>query len=323
MPIDITTSTVRRLRKSKRRLKQPANIPEWKPPLQWEKDYMIYLTRNVNLWRDSCIQKVIPFLDDLVLSSQVVRPPEASNIKSDSSGRVDGWVDQLERIMMEYEITLKELPTGPDWNFNASQVGKGVDEWNKDQWYKISDSVLSVPLVQANPWLSDTIQSFAKENVSLISKLQGNTVRDIEEVINRGIRQGKTAKTIEQELLDGTDLQKGVFHKTETRARLIARDQVDKLNGQLTNLRQTEAGITQYRWRTAMDERVRKKHKSMSGKLCQWGNSTVYKNTPFPKEEWKLRSSIGGISLHPGQDYQCRCYAEPDFSTIVESLEDI
>lgn len=73
-----------------------------------------------------------------------------------------------------------------------------------------------------------------------------------------------------------------------TRARLIARDQVSKATGELNKLRQREVGVSRYRW-TSGDERVRPDHEANSGKVFEWSSPP----------------STG----HPGEDVQCRCTA--------------
>ena len=74
-------------------------------------------------------------------------------------------------------------------------------------------------------------------------------------------------------------------------ARRIARDQVSKPTGQLSHIRQTQAGVTRYRWTTAADERVRPSHQELDGTLQRWDSPT----------------SEG----FPGSSVQCRCWAEP------------
>lgn len=56
-------------------------------------------------------------------------------------------------------------------------------------------------------------------------------------------------------------------------------------------LRQQEAGYTHYIWRTSGDGRVRSSHAANEGRIFAWGNPP----------------STG----HPGEDYGCRCRAEP------------
>ena len=78
---------------------------------------------------------------------------------------------------------------------------------------------------------------------------------------------------------------------SDSRAKLIARDQVAKLNGELTKERQTDLGVTGYIWRTVGDERVRDEHADNDGQFFTWDSPP----------------STGA----PGEDIQCRCWAEP------------
>lgn len=79
---------------------------------------------------------------------------------------------------------------------------------------------------------------------------------------------------------------------TESRAKLIARDQTSKMNAAVTESRQSSLGIKQYTWRTSGDERVRDSHAANDGQVFSWDD---------PPED----------TGHPGQDINCRCTAEP------------
>jgi SPP1 gp7 family putative phage head morphogenesis protein len=105
---------------------------------------------------------------------------------------------------------------------------------------------------------------------------------------------------------------------TEERARVIARDQVGKLNGQLTELRQRQAGVTTYYWRTSRDERVREAHDVLEGMLCRWDDPTVYSDDGGAT--WKPRSAIGAFEGQPGGEFQCRCSAESNVAQVLEAL---
>ena len=74
--------------------------------------------------------------------------------------------------------------------------------------------------------------------------------------------------------------------------RRIARDQTTKTIGGLTEIRQKQAGIAGYIWRTSGDESVRPTHAAHNGKFFLWANPPV-------------------ATGHPGNDIQCRCTAEP------------
>lgn len=89
---------------------------------------------------------------------------------------------------------------------------------------------------------------------------------------------------------------------TSRRARNIARDQTAHMHGEMNRARQVRMGIDRYVWRTALDERVRPKHREKEGKIFDWAN---------PPED----------TGHPGYDYNCRCVAVPYFESIPAALQ--
>lgn len=64
-----------------------------------------------------------------------------------------------------------------------------------------------------------------------------------------------------------------------------------KMNAILTGIRQQSVGVTHYVWRTCQDNAVRDSHRDREGRVFSW-----------------QERPMGG---HPGEDYNCRCEAEP------------
>lgn len=95
------------------------------------------------------------------------------------------------------------------------------------------------------------------------------------------------------------------FNLSKSKAKLIARDQTGKLNGKLNKYRQEQIGGKRYVWRGAMDHRERKDHKRLEGKTFDWSKPPVVDRAT-------------GRRGHPGEDYQCRCYAEMVLEDIVD-----
>lgn len=92
---------------------------------------------------------------------------------------------------------------------------------------------------------------------------------------------------------------------TESRANLISRDQTLKLAGNVTAVRQQNAGVTEYTWSTSLDERVRGGHQELEGTRQSWLVAPVV-------------DEKSGRRAHPGQDFQCRCVALP----VIPELDD-
>jgi SPP1 gp7 family putative phage head morphogenesis protein len=127
--------------------------------------------------------------------------------------------------------------------------------------------------------------------------------------------------TVERKMKDGTvksvtlkskqptiaDLIQQQYSVSESHARMLARDQVAKLNGQLAQEQQRDAGVTEYIWRSMDDSRVRKRHKELDGQRFRWSEPPVVDERTNRRE-------------HPAGDYQCRCFAEPIFDIETLSL---
>lgn len=136
----------------------------------------------------------------------------------------------------------------------------------------------------------ELFRGYARENVNLIKSLSQDYFVDLERDISTALREGKNTRELVKQIQSTTGA-------TKSRAELIARDQIGKLNGQINEARQTELGLTKYQWSTSGDERVRSSHASLEGSIQEWSSPPV--------------ESAGGARNHPGEAISCRCTAEP------------
>lgn len=143
-------------------------------------------------------------------------------------------------------------------------------------------------------------RAWTSTNSRLIKSIPVELLDNVSRVINAGFRNGSSIKTIKEQL-------KMQFKISDNRARLIARDQIAKLSSNVVQQESQELGYDLYVWVTSRDgDRVRKSHRVMEGKICSWNDPTIYKNN-LQEKRWRKRSSIGGVELNIGQDFQCRC----------------
>lgn len=133
-------------------------------------------------------------------------------------------------------------------------------------------------------------QSDVKPAIDLSTRLSFSSIKGITEDQTKRmegrlipmILRGAPAK-------DMTKVLSEEFGYARNRAKFIARDQAASFSGNLNRIRQQQAGISEYDWLTADDERVRPAHREREGKRFRWSD---------PPE--------GG---HPGEDFNCRCTA--------------
>lgn len=168
------------------------------------------------------------------------------------------------------------------------QIFEAVSNFNANEFSQIMKQSLGVDVFRSEPDLYELMQLWAKENVNLIKSVENNYFERIENIISNAVRDGTLTKDVVKQIQELTGV-------SERRAQLIATDQIGKLNGQLTMYRQIKAGIDEYIWRTAGDNRVRPSHQLRNRKRFSWSN-------PPPDG-------------HPGMAIRCRCVAIPVIDT--------
>jgi len=216
--------------------------------------------------------------------------------------RFDTFDDELTAIIDALSVEYFRELSQTEVKRIALLQGIGVSDFNRMQNNKVFQRVLGVDVFNSEPWLEAALNNFASENAALISTLSQRHVNEVRGIVARGVREGLTAEAVREQI-------RARVGKTTANLKLIARDQVSKLNGKLTELRQREVGIERYTWRTAMDERVRGRpggryptatpsHWDKEGEVYSWDDPPA-------------------DTGHPGADYQCRCYAEPILEDLV------
>lgn len=174
-------------------------------------------------------------------------------------------------------------------------VQKEQDDVNRQLSLLIEQvTTVNISSILSSESLGDLVTDSISANVGLIKSIPRKFFSEIESIVNNGFQNGYTYRQIQSEIL-------AVGESTKKRAKLIARDQVGKLNGQFNQARQESLGIDGYTWDTSGDERVRDSHRALDGKKFKW-------NKP---------PAVG----HPGQEIQCRCAAIPDIDGMLRKRD--
>lgn len=136
-----------------------------------------------------------------------------------------------------------------------------------------------------------TIEEFRRRNVALITNLRDEHVTAVSDILRAATASGARHEDVAPEIADRL----GVGF---SRAKLIARDQTNKINSQMAQASAASAGIEEYTWGTAKDENVRPDHKRLQGRRFR------YDDPPVTDQRTGRRNN-------PGEDIQCRCVAIP------------
>jgi SPP1 gp7 family putative phage head morphogenesis protein len=223
--------------------------------------------------------------------------------------RSDGVIDTLDRIIGGIRIRIAGAVEPPaDIEKEVTIIGGEVVKFNRKEFDRQMVAHFGVAPTVNDRFVAPAMRAFIKDNVALVRSVTTEVLPKLEQTVSRSLRAGRRVEELRDELVKQFDLSKN-------RAALIARDQVGKLNGELTELRQRAIGVEEYDWDNSQDERVRDSHAVMQGKRCRWDDPTVFWDED--EEAWVPRSQIDGVEEHPGQDYQCRCNAIPAISEDI------
>jgi SPP1 gp7 family putative phage head morphogenesis protein len=272
-----------------RKLRRP---PRPASTVNLERSYYREIRRQLNDARRLVEAHVLPALPYIVATAGLAPRQDAVGWSGNITHIFDGM--KLEYFSVEREAKTKRI---------AAETARDTAAHGRRQITRQIKAVLGVDPLLAEPWLQDMADAFVHDNVALIKTIPTRYFDEIEQDVQRGVRAGRRHEPMAAEI-------KARYGVSDARAKLIARDQVSKFNGDLNHARQTEMGIKRYTWATSGDERVRDGHADLDGKVFSWDDPPVVDEKTGRRE-------------HPGGDYQCRCVALPELSDIVEGYDDV
>ena len=138
------------------------------------------------------------------------------------------------------------------------------------------------------------VANWRKENVARITGMAEDQLGKIERILEEG--DGHYAETLAKEI------KRQCIDVSDSRAELIARDQVLTLNAQITTQRQRDVGVEEFIWTTSGDERVRDSHQELDGQKFRYDDPPV----------------VDGEPALPGEPILCRCIPYP----VIPELSD-
>lgn len=178
----------------------------------------------------------------------------------------------------------------------ASQYGGTVNQYV----HRDLERVLRIQLARETPETRAALERWRRVNVDLITSIPRRHLADIRELVRKAQETGMRAETLSRLIREREEV-------SESRADLIARDQILKASASLTQVRHEEAGITEYEWSTSRDERVRG---NPSGKYPD--SEENHFRLEGQRFRWNDPPDLGnGERANPGESIQCRCVAIP------------
>ena len=241
------------------------------------------------------------------VTDRIVKPAFSLAVVEKNGVRLDDWNDTLQGAVAQLRLS----DTDPVFA-GMREVQNGVLLHQQKNWNALGAQMVGVRALQADPGMAALMNGWADQNSELIGSISDQYRRNVSRIVSEGVMNGAGSKAVAAEL-------EKTYNLSRARARLIARTETAKLNGQISQQRQTSLGIEEYTWQTARDERVRPSHRALQGKICRWDDPSVYRD-PGNGTEWHPRSNIGGYVGTPGSDFQCRCVSGARVQSLLDKL---
>lgn len=252
-----------------------------KYPEQAEREYQRVTNGYMRLLNKLLIKHLPEVRDAATREKENQRHDDTSDLLAITAKVFDKIADELGEAIEDFGFYDK-----------VNAMSKLTNKLSIKEWEKQVRATLGIDLLD-DYYSGETFQKllieWVEENVDLIKTMPNDSLRKIRELTLEGFREGKTITTIVEEIQE-------TYGADRRHAQLIARDQIAKLNSQITRKQMEDAGCDEYVWDTSHDERVRESHRALQGKRCRFDDPPIV--------DWKT-----GRKCNPGEDYQCRCVA--------------
>lgn len=198
-----------------------------------------------------------------------------------------GMVADDDAGTLQFEIGLSEQQMSQ----LAAAAGLGVDQWIKavETWHRkrfaqtFNPTGVSLETLLDRADVNATLQAALGENIALIRSLDDQMRNGISGEVFRALQNRTTARDLARAV-------RKLASVGQSRAELIASDQLQKLTGALDEQRQRQVGISKFEWAHSGKLHYRPEHKVRNGNVYSW-NDPVAKTDP------------------PGRAIRCGCRA--------------
>lgn len=242
--------------------------------------YNAKLQRLVKQVKESISKEIMPLVRQL-----------APEYTQDAVVTNDAWSD----LILNAIATLVSRWSSPTVQAAGARIaGEFVQSSLKKSERDLKKSA-GIDVFSGSKTMQDYLHASAQQNAQLIKSIPAKYLEEVQTLVMANMRSGMRPGYIEKALQEQ-------FGVTQRRAKMIARDQTSKIQGELNRKQQQGAGFTHFRWLTSHDSRVRHDHDVFEHRVTKYGKG-VYLWSDLPLEK--------GVPVSPGSPINCRCTAIP------------
>lgn len=242
--------------------------------------------------------------------------------------RFDGVNEDLEELMRELEVEVTRLYGGILITSSASfkemtEIANKIFKQLGIKFERKIEVLAGTPLTVEYPWWDAVRTMWSNENYRLVKSLSSEYITKLNTLLVNGLQSGWELSEFQNEIMKLSDKMTGY------RARLIARDQIGKLNSYIAERQARGIGMEYYIWRTSQDERVRgdpvgkypraiPSHFAMDNLFCTWNDTAIY--SPDVGKTWVAKTAQMEFN-HPGRSLACRCLSMPAWNIYAADID--
>lgn len=220
---------------------------------------------------------------------------DAARIEREANQRHDDTTDLIAKVTAVFDKMAAELErktSGFGLYDKVEAMAHLTRKLTIREWKRAVKATLGIDLLDdyyTGELYRKMMEEWVDENVGLIKTIPQESLGKMRRIVLEGYRKGETTTSIVKKI-------QRTYGVDRRHAQLLARDQIAKLNSNITQRQQRDAGVQEYIWSTSGDSRVREDHKRLNNKRFRWDDPPVV-------------DTRTGRRCHPGEDYQCRCVA--------------
>lgn len=197
--------------------------------------------------------------------------------------------DELKNIQFSLTYQIEQFPV------DTTKTIVRLDDKFQDQY----GDALGIPE------MSDTAQKklsrmYLESLRPYIKKFSNEQIADLRSMVSDNAREGYRFDYLVDRIQQRYDV-------SMSKASFLARQETSIFVAKARQVRFGDVGITKYVWRTSHDSEVRSDHKKLDGREFE------YRKPPIVDE-------ATGRKGNPGEDYNCRCIADPVISNVLEAV---
>lgn len=269
-----------------------------------QKQHPSHIERQYRRRLEDRISTIGGFVEDAIGKFLGSKADEINELaRQDSQEEI---VREISRVVSGVRITVEGQWTEREDRDLAAEIGEQLDLFETRQLARQWDVVMGVDPLFGDRETQALIQEFSQQNLQLIRGMEDDLLESVEDNLIEAVREGQRAEDFEEIVARRLDV-------GESRAALIARDQVGSMSSRLTQARQEELGVTRYTWSTAGDERV---VGNPDGLYPEPTDETMH-GDHWARDGETYKWSHSHPDGHPGRPIQCRCTANPVVTDLI------